>query len=129
MHLHSPDNLADLRENQAKGSANFFVMLTILNGSNIEFSCPAASAQHRIELPGCIRSSRRPPRGQLQRFVGRRPISAKQLVDELLLEFFGLFNIHMMTRLFKPDDFLVGSMQTFEVFKYRCTGRHVVIPA
>jgi hypothetical protein len=38
---------------------------------NIEFSCPAASAQHSAELAGFIRRSWRPPRGQLQRFVVR----------------------------------------------------------
>ena len=36
---------------------------------NIEFSCPAASTQNWMELPGCIHRYRRPLRGQLQRFV------------------------------------------------------------
>src|SRR5208337_1992184 len=43
--------------------------------SNIEFSCPAASAQHCMELPDCIRRSRRRLRGQLQRLVRTPPIS------------------------------------------------------
>ena|SRR5271157_268375 len=42
---------------------------------NIEFSCPAASAHHHIELPSRIRRSKRPPRGQLQRFVMFTPVS------------------------------------------------------
>jgi hypothetical protein len=41
----------------------------MLSGHNIEFSCPAASTQHRVELPSCTRRFRRPLRGQLQRFV------------------------------------------------------------
>jgi hypothetical protein len=36
---------------------------------NIEFSCPAASAQHFMEMPGGIGCSGRRLRGQLQRFV------------------------------------------------------------
>ena len=39
---------------------------------NIEFSCPAASTKHSMELRGCIHPSRRPLRGQLQRFVIRQ---------------------------------------------------------
>jgi uncharacterized protein len=35
----------------------------------MEFSCPAASTQRYMELRGCIDRSRRPLRGQLQRFV------------------------------------------------------------
>src|SRR5208283_1546705 len=44
---------------------------------NIEFSCPAASTQHNMELPDRTRPSRRPFRGQLQRFVRRNsfPVS------------------------------------------------------
>ena len=38
-------------------------------GHNIEFSCPAASKPHYLELPDCIHRSERPLRGQLQRFV------------------------------------------------------------
>ena len=41
----------------------------IFSEPNIEFSCPAASTQHYMELPGCIHRSIRPLRGQLQRFV------------------------------------------------------------
>ena len=41
----------------------------IFCGHNIEFSCPAASGQHCMELPDCIQRSIRPFRGQLQRFV------------------------------------------------------------
>src|SRR5208337_3961561 len=37
-------------------------------GPNIEFSCPAASTQLRMGLPGCTRRSIGPFRGQLQRF-------------------------------------------------------------
>ena len=36
---------------------------------NIEFSCPAASPQHYMELPGCIHRCGQHLRGQLQRFV------------------------------------------------------------
>jgi hypothetical protein len=41
----------------------------ILRKPNIEFSCPAASAQSYMELPDRIHRFRRPHRGQLQRFV------------------------------------------------------------
>jgi len=40
-----------------------------LQPHNIEFSCPAALAQPRMELPRSIQRSRRPLRGQLQRQV------------------------------------------------------------
>ena len=36
---------------------------------NIEFSCPAASTRHFIDLSGCIHRSNQHLRGQLQRFV------------------------------------------------------------
>ncbi len=36
---------------------------------NIEFSCPAVSTQHYMELPDCMHGFTRPLRGQLQRFV------------------------------------------------------------
>ena len=43
--------------------------MTLSAPPNIEFSCPAASTQNCMELPGCVHRSRRPHRGQLQRFV------------------------------------------------------------
>ena len=48
-----------------------------LGRHNIEFSCPAASIQHCTELPGCNHRSRRPHRGQLQRFVRLKSLSTK----------------------------------------------------
>jgi hypothetical protein len=51
------------------GQISFAAKDQFLEPLNIEFSCPAASTQHRMELPGCIHRSRRPLRGQLQRFV------------------------------------------------------------
>ena len=57
-------------------------------GHNIEFSCPAASKRHYMELPGCIHRSTRPHRGQLQRFVLRHEII--QSLMELLLHPFSL---------------------------------------
>src|SRR5208283_3079237 len=43
--------------------------LPFLGLHNIEFSCPAASTQNQMALPGYVRRSRRPLRGQLQRLV------------------------------------------------------------
>src|SRR5271157_5398147 len=52
--------------------------VTMLFPPNIEFSCPAASTQNRVELPDCIHCCRRPLRGQLQRFV-RRSLAISRL--------------------------------------------------
>jgi len=56
---------------------------------NIEFSCPAVSAQHRVELPNCIHRSIRPLRGQLQRFVMWAPFSPLRSLESLVLAEYG----------------------------------------
>jgi hypothetical protein len=66
-------NLVRLRRTdvEANGIASTWLDWKTAMAHNIEFSCPAASTQRCIELPGCSHLSRRPLRGQLQRFVRR----------------------------------------------------------
>src|SRR5271157_3062257 len=44
-------------------------VLTSIEDSNIEFSCPAASTKHYLASRGCIHRSKQHIRGQLQRLV------------------------------------------------------------
>ena len=55
-----------------------------MKAQNIEFSCPAASTQRGMELPGSIHRSTRPLRGQLQRQVMQVPPRKQPSVPPIL---------------------------------------------
>jgi len=56
-------------------------LVAIIERHNIEFSCPAASTRPYKALPGRIPCSKRPSRGQLQRFVRFIPAPASSMSE------------------------------------------------